>query len=172
MIKLNVDGFIKRFPAIGSALDPDDLSAFIRLLKTQYVEASESLITEGTETSSLYFVWEGELDVVMHAPDGEHKVAVIEPGALLGEISLLSPGEATATVRSEQGCMALHLDVTGLEQFWAERPRAASVFLRELSRIVAQRIHAANDTLWQLTQAPSDDSRALLKAQSTLMQGS
>jgi CRP-like cAMP-binding protein len=172
MINLTLREFTKRFPQIGSALEPDELEALIELLKIQYVEASESLIIEGTITDSLYFVWEGELDVIMQAPAGEYKVAVIEQGALLGEISLLSPGKTTATVRSELGCIALHLDVEGLKQFWDTHPHAASVFLRELSRLVAQRIRSADETLKELKQSRSQDTQALMKAQSTLLQGS
>ena len=172
MINLTPRTFTKRFPHIGSALEPAELKAFLDLLKIQYVEASESLIIEGTVTDSLYLVWEGELDVIMQAPTGEYKVAVIEQGALLGEISLLSPGPATATVRSELGCVALHLDVAGLQQFWGEYPHAASVFLRELSRVVAQRIYAADETLMELNQARAQDTQALMKAQSILLKGS
>ena len=169
MINLTPTEFTKRFPQIGSALAPDELQAFIALLKVQYVEASESLIIEGTLTDSLYLVWEGELDVIMQAPAGEVKVAVIEQGDWLGEISLLSPGKATATVRSELGCVALHLDMEGLKQFWEAHPHAASVFLRELSRLVARRIHAADETLKQLQ---SQDTQTLMKAQSILLKGS
>jgi CRP-like cAMP-binding protein len=172
MINLTPRTFTKRFPQIGSALEPEELEAFIALLKVQAVEASESLIIEGTKTDSLYLVWEGELDVLMRAPAGEYKVAILEQGDLLGEISLLSPGQATATVRSELGCVALHLDVEGLKQFWEEHPHAASVFLRELSRTVAQRIHSIDETLKALNERRSQDTQTLKKAQSTLLKGS
>jgi CRP-like cAMP-binding protein len=110
--------------------------------------------------------------VLMRAPAGEYKVAILEQGDLLGEISLLSPGQATATVRSELGCVALHLDVEGLKQFWEEHPHAASVFLRELSRTVAQRIHSIDETLKALNERRSQDTQTLKKAQSTLLKGS
>lgn len=171
MINLTLELFKKRFPKIGSALEADELDSLLKLLKTQYVEASESLIIEGTITDSLYFVWEGELDVVMESPEGEYKVATIEPGALLGEISLLSPGKATATVRSELGCVALHLDVESLKQFWSTYPHAASVFLRELSRLVAERIQSADDILKSMKQSRSQDTQTLLQVQTTLIQG-
>ena len=171
MINLNLENFTKKFPQIGSALKPAELTVFLNLLKVQYVEASESLIIEGTMTDSLYFVWEGELDVIMQAPEGEYKVATIEQGTLLGEISLLSPGKATATVRSEMGCVALHLDVKSLQQFWETYPHAASVFLRELSRLVAQRLNSVDDTLKNLKKARSLNTQTIKQVQSTLLQG-
>ena len=171
MINLTVDTFRQRFPHIGSALEFDEIAALLPLLKIQIVEASEALIVEGTETDALYFVWEGELDVVMQSPQGEYKVACVEQGALLGEISLLSPGKTTATVRSELGCIALHLDRPSLEIFWNEHPHAASVFLNELSRFVAQRIRSANEIVKSLKQAHTYDSETLKSAQQELLEG-
>lgn len=171
MINLTLETFKKRFPQIGSTLKPDELEALLEILKIQYVEASESLIIEGTMTDSLYFVWEGELDVIMQSPEGEYKVSTIEPGALLGEISLLSPGKATATVRSELGCVALHLDVESLQQFWDSYPHAASVFLRELSRLVAQRLSSVDQTLKTLKHSRSLDTQTVMQVQAKLLQG-
>ncbi len=171
MIKLNVETFRQRFPHIGAALEDDEIAALLPLLKIQMVEASEALICEGTETDALYFVWEGQLDVVMHAAQGEYKVASVEQGALLGEISLLSPGKTTATVRSELGCIALHLDRPSLEIFWESHPHAASVFLKEISRFVAQRIRSADEILKSLKQTQSHDSDKLKAAQQELLKG-
>ena len=171
MINLTIEAFIKHFPKIGSALEGEELVALLNLLKIQYVEASESLITEGTMTDALYFVWEGELDVVMQSPEGEYKVATLERGDLFGEISLLSPGKATATVRSEMGCVALHMDVESLQQFWESYPHAASVFLRELSRLVAERIQSADETLKVIQQSKVKDTQSLMQVQTTLIEG-
>ncbi|MGJ3239294.1 MAG: cyclic nucleotide-binding domain-containing protein [Anaerolineae bacterium] len=169
MINLTIATFRQRFPNIGMALTDDDLQAFLALLKVQIVEASEALIIEGTVTDSLYFVWEGELDVIMQSAEGEYKVAVVEQGDLLGEISLLQPGKTTATVRSELGCVALHLDLPTLEAFWETHPHAASVFLNALNRIVAQRIRSADLVMNNLL---GHDNTAVLKtAQHKLVQG-
>ena len=171
MIKLTVDTFKKRFPQFGSALSPDEITALISLLKIQIVEASEALIVEGTETDALFFVWEGQLDVLMSSSYGEYKVASVEQGALLGEISLLSPGKTTATVRSELGCIALHLDTSSLERFWETNPHAASVFLGEINRLLAQRIRSVNATVKTLQESPNPDTDRLKTEQHNLVKG-
>lgn len=171
MIKLTVDTFKKRFPQFGSALNAEEISALISLLKIQIVEASEALIVEGTETDALYLVWEGQLDVMMSSSDGEYKVASVEQGALLGEISLLSPGKTTATVRSELGCIALHLDTVSLEMFWESHPHAASVFLKEINRLLAQRIRSVNATVKALQQSPAPNTDRLKTEQHNLVKG-
>jgi len=169
MINLTSDNFKRRFPDIGLALEPDELTALLDLFDVQYVEAAESLIIAGTITDALYFVWDGELDVLMRDDNHEYKVATIEEGELLGEISLLSPGPATATVRSEAGCVALHLDVDSLEQFWIAHPHAASVFLRAINKLVTKRILHADEILRSVTHAR--DTNTLKQAQNALLQG-
>lgn len=171
MIKLNADTFKKRFPQFGSTLNSDEISALLPLLETQIVEASEALIIEGTVTDALYFVWEGQLDVMMSSPNGQYKVASVEEGALLGEVSLLSPGKTTATVRSELGCIALHLNAENLEMFWESHPHAASVFLKEINRLLAQRIRSANASVKILQEAQSLDVDRLKTEQHNLVKG-
>ena len=169
MINLTSDTFKRRFPDIGTALASEELTSLLALLQVQYVEAAESLIIAGTVTDTLYFVWDGELDVIMQEGSQEFKVATIREGELLGEISLLSPGPATATVRSESGCVALHLDVANLDQFWATHPHAASVFLRAINKLVTKRILNANEILKSMTHAR--DTHTLKQAQTALLQG-
>jgi CRP-like cAMP-binding protein len=172
MPQIAADAFAARFPSIAEALRPDELQAFVGLLKRQELEASESLIAEGTQADSLFFLWDGELNIVMNTPDGERQVALITENELFGEISLMSPGVATATVRSDSGCTALHLDRASLEAFWQQYPHAGSVFLNVLSRQVARRIRAANETLDALRRETRERQlpAALLKAHGQLFE--
>jgi CRP-like cAMP-binding protein len=169
MTSVDIERFAQRFPAFASSLTADEVSELLRILKRQEFEASEALIDEGTRSDSLFFVWDGELDVVTNTPDGERKVAQLGPGSLFGEISILSPGPTTATVRSEQGCTALHLTHSSLEQFWQAHPHAATVFMRELSKLVARRIRAADELLNQLLLDEDYQPDALIAVHTKLL---
>ncbi len=168
---ITAQAFAKRFPALAAPLQADELEAFVRLLKVQELEASEALIAEGTETDSLFFLWDGELNVVMNTPEGERTVAQIRDNEMMGEISLMSPGPATATVRSDGGCTALHLDRASLEIFWNDHPHAASVFLGVLCKQVAARIRKANVTLSQILDEQEHSPSALVGVHTQLFEG-
>ena len=90
MIKLTAETFAARFPALATLLEAGELETFVKLLKVQELEASEALIAEGTETDSLFFLWDGELNIVMNTPEGERQVARISDNEMMGEISLMS----------------------------------------------------------------------------------
>jgi CRP-like cAMP-binding protein len=162
VIPINRENFVRRFAALGSALAPAELDALMEALEVRDVLAGEALIAEETVTDALYLVWDGELNVSMKTPpDGaEKEVAKVGAGALLGEVSLLDPGKATATVRTLEGCVALVLPRARLEAFWKREPRAASALLREVSRAMAVRIRAASARLAQLQAAAPPTSAA------------
>jgi CRP-like cAMP-binding protein len=158
MLPVTPLNFVKLFPDLAADLEEEQVEALLEALLVQEYDAGEALIAEGTHTDSLFLVWDGELNVLIDTPDGEHEIAQRQPGAFLGEVSLMDPGLATATVRSEQGCTALHMSSANLENFWKMHPVIASAFLRELLRTMAVRIRAANVHLGQLR----DDEAALV----------
>ena len=145
--------FAARFPQVVEGLEADEIEALLAAFVLHTYEAGEALIAEGTTSDALLLVWDGELDVCMSTPEGLRDVAQVGEGALLGEISLLDPGPATATVRTKEGCTVLYIDREGLERLWGDYPRVASAFMRALAREVSGRVRSANDYLHTLNEA-------------------
>jgi flavin-dependent dehydrogenase/CRP-like cAMP-binding protein len=144
MLLVNISNFSRLFSHLSSSLSDTQIARLIGSVVVQNYEAGEEVITEGTETSSLFMVWDGALNVVKSAEKGEIPLATVEAGSLLGEVSLLDPGPATATVRSDQGCTVLELSREALEALWADSPVIASAFLGELMRTMAARLQGSD----------------------------
>ena len=142
MLEVTPNRFTALFPTLSLGLKPDDLDALLSVLEHEELSAGETPIAQGTDTDALYLVWSGALSVIVTTDTGEQEVAVVGPGVMLGEVSLMDPGPASATVRCEQGCSALVLPRNKLEELWANHPAVAAKFLRQLTREVAQRIRA------------------------------
>jgi CRP-like cAMP-binding protein len=172
MISIDVPNFSQRFPNLAAKLSPTELDALFHTFTVLEVGADEALIAEGTLTDALYLVWDGELDVSIDTPYGEQEIAHVGPGAFLGEVSLMDPGPATATVTTQQGCTALSLNHEQLEQLWQDQPHLAAIFLRELARVVAGRIRAANGYLDEIVadETPLLRPDTLVEAHSLLYQ--
>lgn len=147
MADLTNEGFGERFPELATALGDDGSSELVRVLERQEVYAGEALIDEGTATDALFLVWDGELDVAVETPDGPRDIGQVGRGAFLGEVSLLDPGPATATVTSKQGCVALRLDRDRFDRLCTDRPELAAALVDELSRVLSARIDAARARL-------------------------
>ena len=107
------------------------------------VSAGTLVIHEGGKTGHLFVLIEGRLEVVK----GDTVVASIaEPGAVLGEMSVLLDKPHTATVRAAQDSTIYEIDDAA--SFLRTQPAVAIL----IARMLAQRLNVANTYLADLKQ--------------------
>ena len=87
-------------------------------------EPSSILLDEGRKTDRLYVLIEGVIEIVR---DGVRVALVNEPGAILGEMSVLLDLPHTATVRAVSSGRAYELE--NAREFLRSRPDTA-IYLR------------------------------------------
>jgi CRP/FNR family transcriptional regulator, cyclic AMP receptor protein len=103
--------------------------------------AGTVLIQEGSKTGHLFVLLEGRLEVIK----GESVVAVLtEPGAVLGEMSVLLDQPHTATVRAAADSVVYEFDDAAA--FLRDQPEMALL----IARLLAQRLNVANTYLADL----------------------
>jgi len=101
------------------------------------------LIREGETTDHLYVLIEGRLEVVK----GDTVVAIItEPGAVLGEMSVLLDQSHTATVRAASDSTIY--EISDAATFLREQPAVALL----VARLLAQRLNVATTYLADIMQ--------------------
>src|SRR4051795_11908967 len=99
------------------------------------VAAGTEVVHEGGRTGHLYVLIEGRLEVVK----GDTVVASIaEPGAVLGEMSVLLEQPHTATVRAASASTIYQFDDAA--SFLREQPEVALL----IAKLLAQRLNVAN----------------------------
>ena len=109
----------------------------------QSVSAVALIIHEGQTTGHLYVLIEGRLEVVK----GDTVVAVItEPGAVLGEMSVLLDQPHTATVRAASDSTVY--EIGDAASFLREQPAVALL----IARLLAQRLNVATTYLADIMQ--------------------
>jgi CRP-like cAMP-binding protein len=105
------------------------------------VAVGKEVLREGGRTGHLYVLIEGRLEVVK----GDTVVATLtEPGAVLGEMSVLLDQPHTATVRAAQDSVIYEIDDAA--SFLREQPAVALI----IARMLAQRLNVANTYLADL----------------------
>jgi CRP-like cAMP-binding protein len=140
---ITADTFTERFPALAQSLSSDELGGLIEAFDVHDADAGETLVAEGTHTGDLFLVCEGSLDIAMRGPAGERRLASVGPGSYFGEVSLLDPGPAGASVVTEQGCTVLRLSRARLDELRRRAPEAAAALVREVVRSLVARLRAA-----------------------------
>jgi monovalent cation:H+ antiporter, CPA1 family len=83
------------------------------------VEAGAEVITRDDYGTAIYFIEEGEADVVT---DGGEATQTLGPGDSLGEIALLLTGQRTATVEARTPMRLLSLSGQDFERIRARVP--------------------------------------------------
>ena len=105
------------------------------------VPAGMLLLHEGGKTGHLFVLIEGRLEVIK----GDSVVAVLtEPGAMLGEMSVLLDQPHTATVRAASDSIVYEFDDAA--SFLRDQPAVALL----IARLLAQRLNVATTYLADL----------------------
>ena len=117
------------------------------------------IIQEGEEQTEVFVVIKGRLEVTVTQEDGTPTLlATAGPGETLGEISLFTPGPATATVTATEFTQLWRIADDDLIQFMTDNPGAGNVLLRTLATILAQRLRQVDPQSFGLSAYAVVDS--------------
>ncbi len=138
------DRMVPRLPLFG-ALAPDELEPLLAAFEVRGYRGGEAVLVEGDEGTEAYVVVRGHLRAE-RSGDGEATVlAELGPGAIFGEMALVSGAPRAASVYAVDAVQLLAGPVRQLEALAARTPRIGqelSAFCRE--RMIANLIrHSA-----------------------------
>ncbi len=149
----------RQFPA------RSDLQAFLNHCALSLYPAGKSLTSYGSECSTLYLVWSGLLSASIE--DGQTRLVLgdIRPGEWVGEVTLIEPGSATASVTCVEDSYLLAFSHKAFEELLASHPAAAGALLQGLCLSIAHRLRASSERIaeqigdgeYRLLEIPSAD---------------
>ncbi len=129
--------FLRRLPLF-SGLPEADLQYLFEKAKTIEVEAGHLLIEEGTPGDACYIVLEGEFEITKRSDQQDIKIAQREPGAVIGEMSLLDHSPRGASVRATTGARLLMIPQDVFDQLLTSSTSAAISILHTVSARLRQ----------------------------------
>ncbi len=126
------------------ALPPDALEALRAKSTLREVARNEVLFRQGESASELFGIVSGRVAILTKSPDGrESLVAVLEEGALFGELSLFDDGPRSADARALETTQLLVLDHEAVRAALEAQPQ----LLWLIVRMFARRLRATDDSL-------------------------
>lgn len=136
-------------PATGimAGLEDDDRQLLSDYGEFLPVHPDQSLIEEGGEQDSLYFIISGVLHVHTDTPEKRTLVARISAGETLGEINLFDPGKASASVTARQFSQIWRANRADLDAFMSAYPSAAARLLAGILGEMSVRLRRMNGKL-------------------------
>lgn len=127
--------------AVFAECDADDLGALVRAGRVSSLPARWTFVHEGTPADAVYVLLEGQAKVRLAGAD----VAVVEPGAVIGEMALLTRRLRTASIVAVSGVQTLRVEYSDLVRLLGAHPRLAEVLGAALDEHRAADRHRAPD---------------------------
>jgi CRP-like cAMP-binding protein len=123
---------------------PCDLAQkLIMVARPRPLRAGVALFEAGDPADGFYALLEGSLRVLLRGEEGEQMLAILSPGAIVGELSLFDGEPRSATVVAAKPSRVAFFEKSAVFRFADENPAV----YRHMLCIVGRRLRASNMTL-------------------------
>ena len=141
-------GFLRESPLF-EALDDAAINRLGEVAQIREFKPKEVIVQAGADGDSVFLLYDGSVSVSMTGKLGEEIAlkTLNERGAFFGEVVLVDPGARSATVTAETAAVLLELTIEGLGTVFEEVADAERVVLRNVARVLAQRLRNSNELL-------------------------
>lgn len=124
-------------------LDAQQWRTFAQYLTRHDVRMGDVVIKQGERDRTLYFLAQGTMQVyVTGGPPGSSRMALLRPGAVLGEPGLFADGPRTANVEAMTPCVIYALRLPRFEEMANRTPQMALEILRAAGAVMTVRMRA------------------------------
>jgi CRP-like cAMP-binding protein len=131
----------------------------VELLEFASYPQGEVILREGRQTQILWIVVAGKCEVVKSIKrNGEQRFAVLEPGAIFGEMSFISPAPHSATIRTLAPVEVARLSRANYDRLLAVSPAGAYKIALKILNVLSARLRAMDD--WTCTLVDSGAAEA------------
>lgn len=150
MEKERIAEFTAKFPALANELGPSNLETLLTATTVLSLPAGRKVIRDRMPVDALFLLIEGRVEISVEEYGQSITLGHLGPGEWLGEVSVLS-GDllASSTVTTETPVKFLRLRHEAFEELIASNQEIASVLLRQLVLMLADRLRKSGATLKQ-----------------------
>lgn len=117
------------------------IELFAHNAETHHVNAGDYLFREGDPGGLMYVLNTGSAEVLV----GERVVETLAHGSIVGEMSLVSPGPHSASIRAISECSFVAVDEKRFHFLVQQTP----FFATRVMRVMAERLRATDELLRQ-----------------------
>ncbi len=141
LVKARMQPAVVRAAPLLQGLSLWEARKVVLLGRLDAVAAGEFVVRKGERGTEMYMVVSGRVRVSDRLADGTEKVlAQLEPGAVFGEMALVSQEPRSAWVVAETPAEVLRLDLEAFERIRRRFPFTGAKLFRNLARVLALRL--------------------------------
>lgn len=137
-------------------LDPAPQAALTGASRLLRFASGEAIVRQGEDSTALYLVVRGEVEVERELATGREVIARLGPGHTFGEVAFLRGVPRIATVRAASPLEVLEVDTEALREMLAEAPEVAAQLAQRVE--VLERGAAEADEAAEAASRPASTS--------------
>jgi len=132
-------------------IDGRELAALAPLFQERMLGEGATVFVEQMPGESLYLICEGTVRITKMLAEGEEQILVIlGPEDVFGEMAVLDGGPRSATARVAERARLLAIKKKDFEGLCASQPELGMKLMRNIVRLLSQRIRETNDEYRQM----------------------
>lgn len=134
-------------------LSMKEIAQILEITKTLFFHTGDILIREGEQSGQMYIALEGHLSITR----GGEELAVLAPGAHVGEMALLEDRPRSATVRAVEPSRALLLEREPFFRLLHKDPALGVKLLITLAKELSSRLDAATQLVLEIAHPTASE---------------
>lgn len=159
---IDISEQLRRSCVLFQEMSNAELKQVVTLLHTDEFPKDEVILREGKSVQQLWILIQGQCEVVKAVEeDGHQQLAVLEVGAVFGEMSFFRPGPHSASVRSLTPVRLFSLPREEFEELVETGSSAAYRIAVNLNRILSERLARMDD--WICKRVESKEEKPVHK---------
>lgn len=141
-------------------MTPQQRKTVLALFECEKYPAGETILRQGLSIQILWVITEGRCEVVKTATDGHERVlALLEEGAVFGEMSFFQPAPHSASIRTVTPVEVLRLSRKRFDELAERSPGASFRLAANTAGILAERLRKMDDWVCELLDRPEASAR-------------
>jgi CRP-like cAMP-binding protein len=131
------------------SVPPQDLEAVIAASRLRVFRRGQIVFTTGDPGDTLIVVISGRVKVVVRSADGgELTLTIIQPGGVVGELSIADGGPRSAGAETLEECQLLLIPRDTIQDICARVPSAAQALLSSIAATLRRLTEEASDLVF------------------------
>ncbi|MEM9400605.1 MAG: cyclic nucleotide-binding domain-containing protein [Verrucomicrobiota bacterium] len=110
-------------------------------------EKDQVVIDQNNQSTTLYIVIQGRLEVVRTMNDVTVSLGEVGSGDCIGEISLFEPSLTTASIKALEPVVTWSMGLDGLQNFMRAEATSGAQLLLGITQLLSRRLKLANETI-------------------------
>ena len=146
---------LRRHTFFGGFTDKE-LKGLAMAAQEKSVAEGEALFAEGDTAEAIYFLADGEMEILIHADEeGRESIplSTLPAGELIGWSALIEPRIFTASARATRACRVVVFPASELEKLSADL-HFYNLLLKKVAQVISRRLKDARIQLLSLSAHP------------------